>query len=458
MRFVATLLLLFFSAMGVHAGVMLDPDFGGEGRTLIASTINLTAIATLPMPNGDVTMVYAIAQTSGVCPDPFCIGLTRLDSGGQAVSGGSRIRAAALRRVSAAAVDKFGRIVVIGETQSGGTRGSDYGVVRFHADLSEDTAFGDNGAVAIDFGAGRGNNDVPLGLAFDKDANIVVVGEVERLTLGDHDIGVVRLGEFDGSIDPTFGKRFVAFDLNGPGEDVATAVVVDSNDRIVVGGLSQDVLTHQLRATVTRLTAQGNLDITFCPGSCNFNPFPAVHDGRRTYFFGSLDGHSDVISSIATDAAGNIVIAGSTVSAADELRRSAIARFDADGEQTREHVDLQGDQSSVYQSVALDGPAARYIASGATGLSPRVAFVQAFDAQLEFVPGYGNCGVNGSALCFDAGRDAQLVSDFGLFPSLNIDEFGRPLLAVTFRPPGTAVGNVMAARIVDDVVFTDDFD
>jgi len=458
MRFVATLLLLIFSAMRVHAGVVLDPDFGGEGRTIIASAIDLAAIATLPMPNGDVTMVYSIAQTAGVCPDPSCIGLTRLDSSGQAVSGGSRIRAAAFGRVRAAAIDKFGRIVVIGEIQSGGTRGSDYGVVRFHPDLSDDTAFGANGVVAIDFGAGRGNNDVPLGLAFDQNANIVVVGEVERPILGDRDIGVVRLGEFDGSVDPTFGKRFVAFDLNGAGEDGAPAVVVDSNDRIVIGGVSLDALTHQLRATVTRLTAQGNFDITFCPGGCNFNPFPAVHDGRRTYFFGSLDGHSDVISSIAADAAGNVVIAGSTVSGPDELRRSAIARFDADGQQTREHVDLQGDQSSFYQGVAIDTVAARFVASGATGLSPRLSLVQAFDAQLEFVSGYGNCGINQSALCFDAGRDTQLVADFGLFPSLNIDEFGRPLLAATFRAPGTAVGSIMAARVVDDVVFADTFD
>lgn len=458
MRFVASTLILIFFVARAQAGVVLDPEFGGEGRTIIVSAIDLASIATLPMPNGDVTMVYSVAHTDGVCGDPVCIGLTRLDSSGQAVPGGSRIKAAALTRIRAAAIDRFGRIVVIGETQSGGTRGFDYGVVRFRADLSDDTGFGGDGGVAIDFGAGRGNNDVPLGLAFDQNANIVIVGDVQRTTLGDSDIGVVRLGEFDGSIDPTFGKRFVAFDLNGPGEDGASAVVVDGNGAIVIGGVSIDALTSELRATMTRLTAQGNFDLTFCPGSCNFNPFPSAHDGRRTYFFGSLDGHSDVITSMAVDAAGNIVIAGSTVSGPDELRRSAIARFDADGEQTREHVDLQTDAFSVYHGVASDNAAKRFVASGATGFPTRFAFVQAFDAKLEFVSGYGDCAINNSALCFDAGPGTQVVSDFGLFPALNIDEFGRPLLAVTFRNSGTAVGSALAARLVDDVLFADDFD
>jgi uncharacterized delta-60 repeat protein len=460
MRFIASTFIALSSVMGVaQAGVVLDSEFGGGGRTLITSTADLNAIATLPMPNGDVTVVYSVPHLAGVCDDAVCIGLTRLDSSGQAVSGGSRIKAASLFQVRAAAIDRFGRIVVIGETQSGGVRGFDYGVVRFRQDLSDDTGFGGDGGVAIDFGAGRSNNDVPLALAFDFNANIVAVGEVDRDTSGDEDIGIVRLSEFDGAVDPAFGKRFVAFDLSGPAEDGATAVIVDSNGRIVIGGQSLDVLTGELRATVTRLTAQGGFDTTFCPGSCNFNSFPAVHDGRRTYFFGSLDGHSDVVTSLAVDAAGNIVIAGSTVTGPDELRRSAIARFDADGEQTREHVDLQGDAFSVYQGVAFDGGAMRFVVSGATGFPTRVSLVQAFDAQLAFVPGYGNCGVDGSAFCFGAGSGTQIVANFGFFPALNIDVSGRPLVAATFRASGSVVGSVLAARLTNDtVLFADGFD
>jgi hypothetical protein len=88
-----------------------------------------------------------------------------------------------------------------------------------------------------------------------------------------------------------------------------------------------------------------------------------------------------------------------------------------------------------------------------------VSLVQAFDAQLAFVTNYGNCGIDNSAFCFGAGSGTQIVANFGFFPALNIDGSGRPLVAATFRASGSAVGSVLAARLVNDTfLFADGFD
>jgi len=458
MRSFASTLILLLLSVCARAGAVLDIDFGGGGRTSLVAGVDLSAIATLPMPNGDVTVVYSIAHLDGVCPDRACIGMTRLDSHGATVAGGSRVKSAGMNLIRAAAIDPFGRIVVIGETPSGGIRGLDFGVVRFTADLADDFGFGGDGGVAIDFAAGQGNNDVPLALAFDADGNIVIVGVAQRIELGDSDIGVVRLSQLDGSIDPAFGKRFVAYNLDGAAADEASAVAIDSGGRVVIAGMSVDATKSELRATLTRLTAQGNFDLSFCASSCNFNPFPSIHAGRRTYFFGSLDGHSDSVSAIAIDAGDNIVIAGSTVTGENELRRSTIARFNADGQQTREHLDLQTDALSTYQGLFLDPGTGGFLASGQTGSPARAQFVQAFDPQLEFVAAFGDCGINGSAFCYTSGSDASIISDFGSFPAINLDALGRPLLATTVRNDGSTFDSVMATRLVSDRLFADNFD
>src|SRR5690349_9482830 len=69
-------------------------------------------------------------------------------------------------------VQPDGRIVAVGTTFAGITRGTDFDVLRFNADGTVDTSFGAGGAVSTDFGA----LDQAASVALQADGRIVVGG------------------------------------------------------------------------------------------------------------------------------------------------------------------------------------------------------------------------------------------------------------------------------------------
>ncbi|MEO5625552.1 MAG: delta-60 repeat domain-containing protein, partial [Dokdonella sp.] len=81
---------------------------------------------------------------------------------------------------------------------------SDFGVVRFHADGSDDTSFAGDGGTSFGFDvSGVDINDAPTSVLADPDGRIVVAGSLD-LGNSERRFGVVRLN-MDGSIDSTFG-------------------------------------------------------------------------------------------------------------------------------------------------------------------------------------------------------------------------------------------------------------
>jgi uncharacterized delta-60 repeat protein len=101
--------------------------------------------------------------------------------------------------------------------------------------LSLDTTFGGDGKETVSFSTG---NDVGSGIAVQSDDKIVVVGTSDNGS-GTSELALARFN-VDGSLDPTFsgdGKVSVSFSA---GNDVGSGIAVQSDDKIVVVGTSDD--------------------------------------------------------------------------------------------------------------------------------------------------------------------------------------------------------------------------
>lgn len=153
---------------------------------------------------------YVVALEVASIGDPFGsrIGLARLNSDGDYVpsgfgSNGRVFKDAMLSSVSDMTIDAQGRIIVVGGTRNVG-HGTDFAVVRFNANGSDDTSFSGDGRSAFGFENGAGDfDDWATSVLVDPDGRIVVAGNV-IVGASDTQFGIVRFN-VDGSLDSTFG-------------------------------------------------------------------------------------------------------------------------------------------------------------------------------------------------------------------------------------------------------------
>lgn len=146
----------------------------------------------------------------------------------------------------------------------------DFLAIRLNSDGTVDTTFDGNGVALINFGGGGTNDDIAYGIAtyfVGGVRKIVLVGSTQNTpvpgTIAATDrIGIVQLNN-DGSLDTSFnstGKQFVYL-VN---TDIAKAVTIDSNNRIVIVGATGSGTSYDFFAL--RLTSTGTTDSTFGSG------------------------------------------------------------------------------------------------------------------------------------------------------------------------------------------------
>jgi len=155
----------------------------------------------------------------------------------------------------AMAVQPDGKIVAVGFSTPATGPGSDFALVRYESTGRIDRRFGDNGRVLTDF-TGTGSTDQAFAVAIDSIGRIVVAGSSSNVGV---DFAVARYNP-DGTPDNTFnatGKVLTNFGR----DDSATAVAIDSNDKIVVAGSSNTGGTYDF--AVVRYNVDGTLDTTF---------------------------------------------------------------------------------------------------------------------------------------------------------------------------------------------------
>jgi uncharacterized delta-60 repeat protein len=198
---------------------------------------------------------------------------------------------------TALGVQADGRIVLVGYASDYATGTSDAAVARYTADGRLDASFGSGGLEKVDF---TGSDDTARAVTFDRLGRIVL-GGYSNDHANNYEFVVARLNS-GGALDTTFGAAhsgLVLIDFAG-GDDHAYAVTVQDDDKIVVAGDAQDLLSgnedNVYNFAAARLMDDGTLDATF----------GAAHDGRVTFDLGM----DDTAVGVVFNADESIVLAG----------------------------------------------------------------------------------------------------------------------------------------------------
>lgn len=165
--------------------------------------------------------------------------------------------------------------------------------------------------------AGGSGDDFGEAIALDPNGRLVVAGGSLRPS-GDLDLAVWRYTT-DGTLDPTFSGGGILTHHGAAGgfaDDFGTSVAVDSQNRIIVVGGSDNGMNFDL--AVWRIDDSGVLDSGFGIGGV------ALHDGAAGGFA------NDIGRAVEIDPTDQILVAGESVSAGGDPDM-ACWRFDASG-------------------------------------------------------------------------------------------------------------------------------
>jgi uncharacterized delta-60 repeat protein len=212
----------------------------------------------------------------------------------------------------ALAIQPDGKLVATGFSTSSTT--PDFGVARYTSHGHLDRRFGAGGTVVTAFG-GSGNADVANAVSIDSNGKVLVAGYSDAS--GSSDFALARYNP-DGTLDSTFNSTgTVVTDFSGSGSvDVATAVAIDSNGKIVVAGLS-DASGIPYDFALARYNPDGTLDSAFNSTGKVLTDF-------------SESGSVDVARALAIQSDGKIVAAGYS-NAGGISNDFALARYNPDG-------------------------------------------------------------------------------------------------------------------------------
>ncbi|MGH2674811.1 MAG: PxKF domain-containing protein [Actinomycetota bacterium] len=224
----------------------------------------------------------------------------------------------------------------------------DFALARYLSDGSLDATFDGDGKVTTDVGP---FHDLATAVAIQADGKIVAVGQVGGASFN---FGLTRYMS-DGNLDTTFdGDGKVVTDFVSNSEDTAFAVAIQADGKIVVAGYSIGQSgPGGYNFALARYNTDGSLDTTF------------DGDGKLTTDF---DGFDDGALAVAVQADGKIVAAGSSIaSAVFALARynpngSLDATFDGDGKVTTD-VGSTGFESAEAIVLQTDG---KVVAAGKT--------------------------------------------------------------------------------------------
>ncbi len=246
------------SLSGLPTGVNAAPvtiAAGSNEATIVVAALpsaphSLPTAITVQGQSGSATANTALSVTvrglPGVVDTSFAGGVVR-----QAVDIGEDY-------ANAVAVQPDGKVLVAGSSAT--ATGTWVSLVRFMRDGTLDTSFGSNGKVVTQVGT-RGN-DSAQAIAVQADGKIVVAGASDQGSTG-LDFAVLRY-RADGSLDTAFGNAGkVVADFAGD-TDRAWALLVQADGKIVVGGeANTGTAATGVNFALLRLNADGSTDGSF---------------------------------------------------------------------------------------------------------------------------------------------------------------------------------------------------
>jgi uncharacterized delta-60 repeat protein len=241
-----------------------------------------------------------------------------------------------------------GKIVVAGGVNWEGQYGTgEFALVRYNADGTLDSTFGDGGRVVANVSVHPDESDDASAVAMQADGKIVAAGGVKEGT----DIGLARFNP-DGTLDSTFGDDgTVTTDVQQ--SDWAAGLVIQEDGKIITAGPTSG---SSGQFALVRYSVDGSLDTTF------------DGDGKVTTDFTA---RPDYAFDVALQVTGKIVAVG-MANGTFALARFALARYKPDGtlDQTFSGDGKVMTQFTVYRDVAsavVIQPDTKIVVAGVAG-------------------------------------------------------------------------------------------
>jgi len=206
-----------------------------------------------------------------------------------------------------------GKIIAVGVSGAGPySELNDFVLVRYNIGGSLDPTFGNGGKIKTHFPGVTNTGSTASSIALQLDGKLVVGGSYKNERTP-HQFALARYNA-NGSLDSTFGNAGKVVTFIGAGDAFATALVIQSNGRIVLAGYSETTQDHDF--TLAGYTSNGTLDSTFGIGGL-----------MTTDFSGGTD---DIPYAMALQSDGKLVVAGHT---GDYPKLDfALARYNVDGQ------------------------------------------------------------------------------------------------------------------------------
>jgi uncharacterized delta-60 repeat protein len=325
-----------------------------------------------------------------------------------------------------------GKILVTGESNG------NFMTIRLNADGTLDNTFSGDGMVATDL---AGSTDFAKAMALQNDGKTVVTGG--SMVSGKYTIGMARYNP-DGSPDNNFGIGGVLFTPVGTGNDVANAVAIQDDGRIVVAGTthidaySYEVVemdgTHHIinvpandDIMVARFFSNGFLDNTFSG------------DGHTNVSF--IEGRSEEGNAMILQNDGKILVAGKTENGSNDdfafCRLHGYYRFESLANRLYTSFGAYDDRAF---DIAIDAQRRMNIAGFShNGLRKVIALARYLkDGRLD--TSFGN---NGKMTYYTGGYDAVAYA-------MAIQPDGKILLAGTISNADPNDNDYFAMRLLTD--------
>jgi uncharacterized delta-60 repeat protein len=267
----------------------LDSSFGASGQKTIPGLAPGAPVRLVLLSDGKLLVGSSKAQT-GTGVDFL---LTRLNADGTTdnsfgTSGlaTADLSAASTDQLTALAITADGHILAAGTEKTNGR----FGVARFDSSGNLDKTFGTNGVSLVEFGHPATLNDMALGA----NGEIALAGSVTGIKSGGAtSLAVARLNP-DGTPDPGFGSGGTQTASLSSANDVANAVVVQGDGKVLVAGNAGNDIG------LARFTVSGSLDPAFNGnGQVTTAYSDAHHSGANAMVLGS-DGRPVIAGSEAS--------------------------------------------------------------------------------------------------------------------------------------------------------------
>ncbi|WP_294246400.1 delta-60 repeat domain-containing protein, partial [uncultured Chryseobacterium sp.] len=205
-----------------------------------------------------------------------------------------------------------GKIVAVGYWEDANSiNRKDFMVVRLNANGTLDTSFNGTGKLTIAFGT---NEDIAKAVAIQPDGKILVAGQ--SYTGSNRDVAVARIN-VDGTLDTTFsGDGKVTTDITG-NNDSATCIAINTDGKIAVGSYSYGASASGSDYGIVKYNADGSLDTSFSG------------DGKQLIVLSSNDNDEPVEIAFLNN--GKILIGGTAFLSLNGRDDFALVRLNANG-------------------------------------------------------------------------------------------------------------------------------